>query len=1065
MAIKVDGEIERLKQEISLQELVKLYGVELKKKGNDLVGLCPMHDDKEPSLVITPGKNLWHCLGACQTGGSVIDWVMKIEGVSFRHAVEILKERHAPCNTLDMDVDKKKDAENGGNGKACKPTHTPVLPKPVKRSTARKLESTFGDSVEGQILLNQVVDFYNETLKDSPEGKDYLQDRGLNNSEIIDHFKLGLSNRTLCYRLPEKNRKSGEILRTNLQDLGILRESGHEHFAGSLVIPIFDEKGNVVEMYGRKLRGDLRKGTAYHLYLPGPHQGVWNFFCLAASKEIILCEALIDALTFWCYGFRNVTASYGVNGFTKDHLEAFKRYGTERVLIAYDADEAGNKAAEALAPLLLAEGMECFRIQFPAGMDANQCGQKFKNAEKAFKQLIQNAIRKVKMTNVVMIGDSRLSITETRCPVAEGQESAAVDNKDTTHIANITQNANNVENRAAKEKPAAKEENDRPSISLAASSLGSLEDIRVEKKPGEVHITSGSRFWRFRGLVKNMSYETLKVNAMVKKGDKYYMDSLDLYQARHRANFIKQAAAELGENEEIIKTDLGKMLLKLEELQDEQIKQALEPKKKEVVMSEEEKQEAVALLKAPDLLNRILHDFKTCGVVGEETNKLVGYLASVSRKLDSPLAIIIQSSSAAGKTWLMESVLNFVPEEEKVKYSAMTGQSLFYMGESNLRHKILAIVEEEGAERTRYALKLLQSEGELSIASTGKDPVTGLLGTKEYRVQGPVMVFSTTTNIDIDEELQNRCIILTVDESREQTKAIHQMQRARRTLEGFRAKKEKEKLLKLHRNSQRLLRPLFILNPYAKRLTFLDDKTRTRRDHEKYLSLIDSIAFLHQYQRPLNKVSGSDEEQYIIVTLEDIELANRLANEVLGRSLDELPPQTRLFLDMVHELVTKEREKNEVEQEDYRFTRRQVCEYTRWSLTQVRLHLQRLIDHEYVLVHRGQRGQSFVYELLYQGEGKEGKPFLVGLIDINKLRKKVKPGQPVQAKEPEKVIPVDKEVKKCKYDAEMAGEKEELAGSKRPQNAPKTGGWRGGLKPLENKVLPIFLEENLEKGI
>jgi DNA primase len=1038
MAIKVDGEIERLKQEISLQELVTLYGVELKNKGKDLVGLCPMHDDKEPSLVITPDKNLWHCLGACQTGGSVIDWVMKIEGVSFRHAVEILKERYAPCNTLDVDVDKKKDAENGvngGNGKAGKPTHNPVLPKPVKRSTARKLESTFGGSVEGQILLNQVVGFYNETLKDSSEGKDYLQDRGLKNSEIIDRFKLGLSNRTLCYRLPEKNRKSGEILRTNLQDLGILRESGHEHFAGSLVIPIFDEKGNVVEMYGRKIRDDLRKGTAFHLYLPGQHHGVWNFSCLAASKEIILCEALIDALTFWCYGFRNVTASYGVNGFTKDHLEAFKRYGTERVLIAYDADEAGNKAAEALAPLLLAEGMECFRIQFPASMDANQCAQKFKNAEKAFKQLIQNAIRKGKMTNVVMIGDSR--------PPAAGEEKEIPGTVDKTNNKHTAQNANNVENRAAKEKPAAKEENERPSISLAVSSPGNPEDLRVEKKPGEVHITSGNRFWRFRGLVKKMSYETLKLNAMVKKGDKYYMDSLDLYQARHRANFIKQAAAELGENEEIIKIDLGKMLLKLEEFQDEQIKQTLEPKKKEVAMSEEEKKEALELLKDPKLLDRILEDFRICGVVGEETNKLVGYLAAVSRKLDSPLAILIQSSSAAGKTWLMESVLNFVPEEEKVKYSAMTGQSLFYMGESNLKHKILAIVEEEGAERTRYALKLLQSEGELSIASTGKDPVTGLLGTKEYRVQGPVMVFSTTTNIDIDEELQNRCIILTVDESREQTKAIHQMQRARRTLEGFRAKKEKEKLLKLHRNSQRLLRPLFILNPYAKRLTFLDDKTRTRRDHEKYLSLIDSIAFLHQYQRPLNKVSGSDEEQYIIVTLEDIELANKLANEVLGRSLDELPPQTRLFLDMAHELVSKECEKNEVEQEDYRFTRRQVCEYTRWSLTQVRLHLQRLIDHEYVLVHRGQRGQSFVYELLYQGEGKKGKPFLVGLIDINKLRNKVKPAQSEQAKEPEKVIPVDKEVKKCKYDAEMAGEKEELAGSKRPQNAPKTGGGGG----------------------
>ena len=343
-------------------------------------------------------------------------------------------------------------------------------------------------------------------------------------------------------------------------------------------------------------------------------------------------------------------------------------------------------------------------------------------------------------------------------------------------------------------------------------------------------------------------------------------------------------------------------------------------------MNEKEKQEALALLKAPDLLERILQDFDKCGVVGEQTNKLVGYLAAVSRKLDNPLAILIQSSSAAGKTWLMEAVLSFVPEEERIKYSSTTGQSLFYMGETNIKNKILAIVEEEGIERTRYALKLLQSEGELSVASTGKDPVTGELTTKEYRVEGPVMIFSTTTNIDIDEELQNRFIILItkVDESREQTRAIDQKQREQRTFdfEGPRLKKEKDNILELHRNAQRLLRPLPIINPHAKKLTFLDDKIRTRQDHEKYLSLINAITLLHQYQRPLkalklrragagagaggNSGTGDNGDNNdddltlcVRVTLDDIEIASRLASKVLGRSLDEPAPQTRRFLELV----------------------------------------------------------------------------------------------------------------------------------------------------------------------
>ena len=178
-------------------------------------------------------------------------------------------------------------------------------------------------------------------------------------------------------------------------------------------------------------------------------------------------------------------------------------------------------------------------------------------------------------------------------------------------------------------------------------------------------------------------------------------------------------------------------------------------------------------------------DFERCGVIGEITNKQVGYLAAVSRLLPAPLAVVVQSSSAAGKSSLMEAVLGFVPHEQMVEYSAMTGQALFYMGETDLKHKVLAIVEEQGAQRASYALKLLQSEGVLSIASTGKDPNTGRLITHEYRVEGPVMIFLTTTAIDVDEELLNRCLVLTVNEDREQTQAIHRKQREAQTLEGL----------------------------------------------------------------------------------------------------------------------------------------------------------------------------------------------------------------------------------------------------------------------------------------
>ena len=404
-------------------------------------------------------------------------------------------------------------------------------------------------------------------------------------------------------------------------------------------------------------------------------------------------------------------------------------------------------------------------------------------------------------------------------------------------------------------------------------------------------------------------------------------------------------------------------------------------------MSEAELKEALALLKAPALLDRLLQDFSRCGVVGEETNKLAGYLAAVSRKLERPLAVMVQSSSAAGKSSLMEAVLAFMPEEERIQYSAMTGQALFYLGEQDLKNKILAIAEEEGAEQTSYALKLLQSEGEVSIASTGKNAVTGNLETQEYRVEGPVMLFSTTTAIDIDEELMNRCLVLSVDESRAQTQAIHAAQRQRRTLAGLKAKKEKERLIRLHQNAQRLLRPLAVMNPYADRLTFLDDKTRTRRDHEKYLGLIDVIALLHQYQREVKRETWEGETlEYIEVTIDDIATANRLAHEVLGRSLDELPPQTRRLLQLMTDWVAEQCQQEKIKQRDYRFSRKDVRAMSGWSDFQVKKHMRRLEELEYVLVHSGSRGKSIVYELLYRGEGEAGESFLMGLLDVKKLR-------------------------------------------------------------------------------
>ena len=959
MARIPDAVVERLKAAISLQRLAEARGVVLVKHGADLHGRCPFHEDRTPSLVITPAKNLWHCLGACQAGGTVIDWVMRAEGVSFRHAVELLANDSIPLAASSS-------------------------APPPKHSTVRKLPTALERNAEDAKLLIQVIEYYHETLLQSPEALDYLQRRGIGSNEAIQTFKLGYANRTLGYRLPASNRVEGAALRGQLQRIGLVRESGHEHFSGSLVFPVIAASGEVTEVYGRKLNDNLRAGTPLHLYLPGAHRGVWNEAALQSSKEIILCEALIDALTFWCAGYRNVTASYGVEGFTADHLAAFKSHSVERVLIAYDRDEAGDRAAEKLAIKLNAEGLDAYRILFPKGMDANEYALKVGPPAKSLGVVIRSAqwLGKGNPKALTPFSPDLLVVTavEVKEPVLS----------DVTHARVLSLAAEE----AAKAEPSAAEPVLPAQVIPESPAPAVVPETKALGHERECVIAFGPRRYRARGLDKNLAYDVLKVNLLVcapaldGSGETVHVDTLDLYQARQRAAFIQSAATELGVAVDVIKADLGKLLLALEVEQERLITAAQTPPPAAVPRVEGEARErALTLLRSPDLIERIAQDFSRAGIVGETTNALVGYLAAVSRKLERPLALLIQSTSAAGKSSLLDAVLRFVPEEDRIVYSAMTGQSLFYMGEMDLKHKLLAIAEEQGAARASYALKLLQSEGELTIASTSKDVATGKLVTEEYRVEGPVMIALTTTAAEIDEELLNRCLVLTIDEGREQTAAIHTRQRERRTLAGLLAKAERDAILKTHQDAQRLLEPLAVVNPYANRLTFLDDRTRTRRDHEKYLTLIDVIALLHQHQRTVRRAEhGHQIIRYIEATIEDIALANRLAHEVLGRTLDELPPQTRKLLSLLVAMVERECAAQQIPRANHRFSRRSVRESSKWGDTQLKIHLARLVELEYLLIHRGGRGQSFEYELLYDGTGSENAAHVSGLIDVEALR-------------------------------------------------------------------------------
>jgi DNA primase len=1077
MALLTTEEIEKIKADTDLAAVVRSRGVALAAKGGDLVGLCPFHEDKSPSLHVTPAKRLWRCV-SCNATGNVIQFVQRFDGVSFRHAADLLAGGAAfkappTCGPVKKSTVPKLANPLAGVGRAG------PAPCDAGASGLREGDALAAEHAADQEALRCVLDYYAERLAANPSALAYLEKRGLADPELLRVFRIGYCDRTLGLRLPQKNRAEGAALRGRLERLGLMRETGHEHFRGQIVVPVIGDGGEIGTIYGRAA-GKVEKADR-HRFLPGPQAGFFNPAALSpdtlreSKNAVILTEGITDALTWWAHGFRNVTTCFSARKPSPEVIDAIVKAGVRLAFLAFDSDGAGESGAEGAAALLLARGVECRRVRFPHGHDANSYALAVKPPRQALAVLLNAAEWLGKGHGV----DSKPEVSADASPSVAAspalsslaaKAAKAADVGATQHESKAPPTPPTPATEAAKEKtlvavapssgspsptttPTASDSTATPppASTLTVTNVTAAGVVQVTLTQRGEHwfldLADPVREYRVGGLEKTLGGDALKIALRLRVESesqggepRFHLDGIDLARDAERRRFVERAAEETGLHADLLRRDLARLLFAVEAAQAELAKPATTTTPT-INLTAQERAAALDLLRAPDLLQRILRDFDACGVVGEETNKLVGYLAAVSRKLANPLAIIVQSTSAAGKSALMEAVLAFVPPEERVKYSALTGQALYYLGgDSNLKHKILAIVEEEGAEKASYALKLLQSEGELSIASTGKDPHTGRMVTQEYRVEGPVMIFLTTTAVDIDEELLNRCLILTVDEGREQTAAIHRLQRERETLAGLLRTEARAAVLALHRNAQRLLRPLRVVNPYAERLTFQDDRTRSRRDHTKYLALIRVITLLHQYQRPV-KTADDDHGnavEYIEVTLDDIAAANRLAHDVLGRCLDEMPPQTRRLLAHLSRFVAERAKVAGCERANVLFTRREIRAFTGWGDTQLRIHLDRLVSLEYLLPHRGDRGQSFVYELLYDGDAVgDGGKYLPGLLDVEKLRR-----LEARATRPHG------------YGANLAGANDDLAGSSRGQNGGIAGGSRPDEKPDSSSENP-----------
>jgi DNA primase catalytic core len=501
------------------------------------------------------------------------------------------------------------------------------------------------------------------------------------------------------------------------------------------------------------------------------------------------------------------------------------------------------------------------------------------------------------------------------------------------------------------------------------------------------------RYYEVMGIAKKNNKLKATVKGIKKERNKsknrFHVDTVDFYSARSRAYLNRGLADLFGSSKTIITRDLEQLLVYTESFQPPDT----DPKaKQEAIISSKDKKEALGFLKSPKLLDNITKDLETIGYTGEDMNKLLCYLAAVSRKMSDPLSVMIQSRSAAGKSYLQDTILSLIPPEETIKYTRLTDQALFYKESGSLAHKILAIEELDGMAGAIYSIRTIQSSKKSTVDYTGKDPVTGEMKTGENTVEGPLMVFITTTQVEIDGETASRFVFISIDESQEMTEKILTKQRQSHTMAGMMNKLTAKKIINKHLAAQHLLQPIRVINPYGDFLSFASKSLRARRDHMKYLNLILTITFLFQHQRPRQTMDyDGEKEEYILVTLDDIEKANEIAAEVLGRSLDELSPSSRKLLILIKNMSEQKAKKG---MEEITFTRRDIREFSGWSDFQVKTHVRQLEELEYIYSLTGRKGREYVYELIYQGSGEENidsnKKFMIGLADIDDVKSKAK---------------------------------------------------------------------------
>ena len=697
-------------------------------------------------------------------------------------------------------------------------------------------------------LLGQVADLLAAQFAGSPAAE-YVASRGLDPARCAT-YKAGYARCEADLQPALKTWSAEELRESGLFSGGRDDDGRLLLWTERLVVPIVD-RGRVVNLYSRALLSVDNKHK--HRYLAEHPRPGWNLDGRRHGQLTLVCEGILDAWALAEAGYPASMATLG--GMAKDQPARFaeRLAGEERVVVVPDCDPVHEGAADgALRP-----GQELgLRM-------ARELG--------------------------------RLGIAVDLADLSEGHE---VEGK--LDAALVFQLAGA-----------------EPLRRMVASALTPVQfrqvwglpatDSLVEMQGSGQRLRFGPRTYLCTNLdATDPQGRRVSLECRDAKGALLAKDALLLASSFRRRQFSKQVTTRT--------TDLDKTAVEAERLQidtellalDEELRlflaEAMGPKtpteETEVVISPEEREEALELLKSPRLQAQVVEDVHRLGVVGERNLVLLLYLVMTSRLMAEPLLCCVKGSSSAGKSFVAGMVSDLCPPEDLRDFSRVTPQALFYVREDWLKHKLLLMRERVGGESADYSIRTMMSEKGLTLLTPQKDKADHLQSEPRV-VEGPMAYIETTTQEVLNEENETRLLEVWPDESPAQTQSILERQRQMALVEGLRDEPERLAVIRRHCNAQRLLdQELRVVIPWAETLDFPATMTRHRRDHAKLLTLVEAVAFLRQKQKEAHELtlSSGDVLHYVEADLLDYGIAYDLARVLLAQTLDEVDNRSRELL-------------------------------------------------------------------------------------------------------------------------------------------------------------------------